>query len=61
MRKLRILLLVHEDTVPPESIEGLSEEEVKPFKAEYDVARTLESMGHQVHAWRSSRKLTTWA
>lgn len=49
MRKLRILLLVHEDTVPPKSIDGLSEEEIKPFKAEFDVARSLESLGHQVH------------
>lgn len=48
MRKKRILLLVHEDTVPPKSLKGLSEEEIKPFKAEYDVARTLESLGHEL-------------
>ncbi len=59
MRKLRVLLLVHEDTVPPDSIEGLSEDEVKPFKAEYDVARTLEAMGHQVHVLGVTDTLTS--
>jgi D-alanine-D-alanine ligase len=47
-RKLRILVLMHKDLVPPETIEGLSEEEIAPWKTEYDVTATLENMGHEV-------------
>ena len=47
-RKLRIIVLVHEDLVPPESIEGLTELEVAPFKTEFDVTATLREMGHEV-------------
>jgi len=48
MKKLRILLLVHEDLVPPESIEGLSEQEIAPWKTEYDVWAGLCNLGHEV-------------
>ncbi len=48
MRPLRIGLLVHADCVPPESIEGLSDEAMAPFKTEYDVLATLEGLGHEV-------------
>jgi D-alanine-D-alanine ligase len=48
MKKLRVLALVHEDLVPPDSIEGMSEQEVAPFKTEYDVTATLHNMGHHV-------------
>ncbi|MCH7839814.1 MAG: ATP-grasp domain-containing protein [Planctomycetes bacterium] len=48
MRKLRILVLMHEDFVPPESIEGLSHKEYAPFKTEFDVVATLEELGHEV-------------
>jgi len=47
-RKLRILVLLHEDLVPPASIDGLSEAEVAPFKTEFDVTATLREMGHTV-------------
>jgi D-alanine-D-alanine ligase len=47
-KKLRILVLMHEDLVPPESIEGLSEKEIAPWKTEYDVVVTLQEMGHEV-------------
>ena len=47
MRKhLRVLVLVHEDLVPPESIEGLSDVEAAPWKTEYDVTVTLRELGH---------------
>ncbi len=49
-RKMRVVVLMHEDLVPPDSIKGLSEEEVAPFKTEFDVVVTLREMGHQVHA-----------
>lgn len=47
-RKLRVLVLVHEDLVPPESIEGLSDREIAPWKTEYDVIATLQDMEHVV-------------
>ena len=48
-RKLRVLVLMHEDLVPPESIEGYSEKEFTPWKTEYDVTVTLrDDLGHEV-------------
>ncbi len=48
MKKLRVLVLMHQEFVPPESIDGLTEEEIHPFKMEYDVLRALEVLGHDV-------------
>jgi D-alanine-D-alanine ligase len=48
MKKLRILALMHQHLVPPESIEGLSEKEIQPFKMELDVLATLRDLGHDV-------------
>ncbi|MEZ5978619.1 MAG: ATP-grasp domain-containing protein [Planctomycetota bacterium] len=48
MRRRRVLLLVHEGLEPPDSIEGMSSQEVSPFKAEYDVRHTVEELGHEV-------------
>lgn len=45
---LIILALVHEDLVPPDSIDGLPDAEVQPFKMEFDVIATLREMGHEV-------------
>jgi D-alanine-D-alanine ligase len=39
---------MHESLVPPESVEGLSEEEVALFKSEWDVTSTLRALGHEV-------------
>jgi D-alanine-D-alanine ligase len=47
-RKLRVLVLVHEDLVPPESIEGLSDKEIAPWRTEFDVITTLREMEHEV-------------
>jgi D-alanine-D-alanine ligase len=47
-KRLRVLVLVHEDLVPPESIEGLSDVETAPWKTEYDVTVTLRELGHEV-------------
>ncbi len=44
----RILVLVHESLVPPDSIEGKSEAETNPYKTEFDVVATLKEMGHEV-------------
>ncbi len=45
---LRILTLVHASLVPPDSIVGLSAQEVARFKMEFDVTATLREMGHEV-------------
>ena len=47
-RKLRIIVPMHELLVPPESLEGVSEEEMMEWKTEYDVVSTLQNLGHQV-------------
>jgi len=48
-RKMRIVVLMHEDLVPPDTTHGLTDEQVAPFKTEYDVVVTLRELGHQVH------------
>ncbi|GIX21946.1 MAG: hypothetical protein KatS3mg121_0729 [Gammaproteobacteria bacterium] len=48
MKRLRVLLLVHADLVPPEDMAGYDDAEVMRWKTEYDVAVTLREMGHRV-------------
>jgi hypothetical protein len=48
-KKLRIIVLVHEDLVPPDSLNGLSDKEKLEVKTEYDVISTLKKMGHEVY------------
>jgi len=48
MKKLRILVLVHEDLVPPGSMEGYPDSEIIEWKTEYDVVTTLREKGHEV-------------
>jgi len=48
MKKLRVLALMHEHLVPPESVEGLSAEEVNNFRMEWDVRSALEALNHEV-------------
>jgi D-alanine-D-alanine ligase len=48
MRRLRILALVNEDLIPPESMDGSSDKEIDEWKTEYDVITTLREMGHEV-------------
>ncbi len=48
MSKLRILVLVREGHVPPETLDGVSDEEMDPWKAEFDVCETLRRLGHEV-------------
>ena len=48
MRHLRILVLVHEDLVPPESLTGISPERRAEVRTEYDVCHTLRELGHEV-------------
>src|SRR5256884_8080395 len=48
-KKLRVMVLCHEDLVPPDSIDGLSAKEVAPYKTEWDVISTLKKIGHEVY------------
>ncbi|MCA9269907.1 MAG: ATP-grasp domain-containing protein [Planctomycetales bacterium] len=50
MKKLRVLVLVREGLVPPDSIEGLTEEQIDEFRMEYNIVTALEHMGH---AWKA--------
>lgn len=47
-RKLRVLVLVHEDLIPPDSVDDLTDEQMQPFKTEFDVTATLSGMGHTI-------------
>ncbi|MHC4953715.1 MAG: D-alanine--D-alanine ligase family protein [Planctomycetota bacterium] len=47
MKKRRVLVLVHEDLVPPDDLEGLDEKKIRECKTEYDVVSTLRNMGHE--------------
>jgi len=47
MRKLRVAVMMLEDSVPPDNIEGLTDKEIAPYKTEYDVLSALEELGHE--------------
>ena len=47
-RKLRIVMAVHEDLVPPESLEGIDPKQVHRYQTEYDVREGLRKLGHEV-------------
>jgi D-alanine-D-alanine ligase len=45
----RVLVLMHEDLVPPDSLDGRTDKEIQEWKTEFDVCHTLSEMGHDVH------------
>jgi len=49
MKRLRILVLVHPDLVPPEVDGVLSAREAFEIKTEFDIISTLRELGHDVH------------
>ena len=49
MRKLRVMVLMHQDLVPPDNPEGVDLASV-PWKTEFDVLTTLTDLGHDVTA-----------
>src|SRR2546429_8113307 len=51
MKRLRVLVLVHPQLVPPDSLEGHSEQEINNWKTEYDVVSTLREAGDEVGPW----------
>jgi D-alanine-D-alanine ligase len=48
MKKLRILALVHEQLVPPDTLVGHSEKDINVWKTEFDVIHHLRALGHEV-------------
>ena len=50
MKKLRVLLLVHRELLPPPGAEELDWEETYPYQMELDVQMTLRALGHTVEA-----------
>src|SRR5258708_30824605 len=48
MRRLRVLVLVRRDLLPPDSSKGFSEQQISEWKTEYDVVTTLRRAGHEV-------------
>lgn len=48
MRKRRVLVLMHEDSIPPDSLDGFPDKEIVGWKTEYDVVHTLKDLGHGV-------------
>jgi D-alanine-D-alanine ligase len=47
MKKLRVLVLMHEDLVPPDDLNGQDPASAE-WKTEYDVVSTLRKLGHEV-------------
>ncbi|HQV45733.1 MAG TPA: D-alanine--D-alanine ligase, partial [Nitrospira sp.] len=47
MRRLRVLVLMHKDLVPPDQLNG-QDLEGAAWKTEYDVVSTLRKLGHDV-------------
>lgn len=58
MKKLRVLALVGKGSLPPRSLEGLSDEAINEWKMEYDVIAALESLGHEVRCLDVSHDLS---
>ncbi len=48
VKKLRILVLMHHDLVPPDDVSGLPDQRVGEMKTEYDVVQALTKLGHTV-------------
>lgn len=48
MKPLRVLVLLNPEHMPPESLEGYSEQETLAWKTGYDVVTTLRAGGHDV-------------
>ncbi|HUP45329.1 MAG TPA: D-alanine--D-alanine ligase [Thermoanaerobaculia bacterium] len=49
-KKLRVAVLMHPSTVPPEDPDNYSEREAYEWKTEFDVMTTLRKLGHEVQA-----------
>jgi D-alanine-D-alanine ligase len=48
MARLRVLVLVHETLVPPDTLEGVKDSAAAEFRTEFDVVSCLRDSGHDV-------------
>ncbi|MEZ6242993.1 MAG: ATP-grasp domain-containing protein [Phycisphaerales bacterium] len=48
MRSRRVLVMTRRDLVPPETLEGLTPQEIERIKTDYDVVFELRELGHEV-------------
>ncbi|MAE94376.1 MAG: D-alanine--D-alanine ligase [Deltaproteobacteria bacterium] len=48
MRRRRVLVVMHEELIPPESTAGLDEAEIYRWKMEFDALSALRGLGHEV-------------
>jgi D-alanine-D-alanine ligase len=48
MKRLRVLVLMDTDFVPPDSTKGYTPQQIHEWKTEYDVVSTLRAAGHEV-------------
>ena len=47
-RKLRVITLVQEGLIPPDTLDGVENKKKAAWRTEYDVVSTLRSLGHEV-------------
>src|SRR5206468_5392242 len=45
---LRVIALVQDNLIPPDTLEGIENKEKQDWRAEYDVVSTLRGIGHEV-------------
>ncbi len=57
MKKRRVLALVADGLIPPESLEGKTKDQIAEWKMEYDVVRALKALGHDVSCLGASYEL----
>ncbi|MCB0352915.1 MAG: ATP-grasp domain-containing protein [Bdellovibrionales bacterium] len=48
MRPLRILIVTHDTTLPPEGVTELPQDSIPVWKTEFDVEKGLRSLGHEI-------------
>ena len=48
MKKLRVLILTHESLVPPDTLDGHTQQQIDEWQTEYDVLTCLRQAGHEV-------------
>ncbi len=57
MEQLRVLVLTHEDLVPPDSLAGYDKNSILPWQKEFDVTQGLRGLGHEVRVLGVSHDL----
>jgi D-alanine-D-alanine ligase len=58
MKSQRILVLMHETLVPPDDLQGCTQQQIDEFRTEYDVVQQLKASGHQVRCLGLGDNLT---